>query len=88
MLNMKTLFQKTPVELPKQPIPKEKRKCLLHTIGGGCYVKKLDQNLPPLKKRRLSKKYYKQEDKIKRKLHNSDQAWNDWKFKIHWNKLG
>ena len=28
------LFQKIPVELPKQPSPKEKRQSLLHAIGG------------------------------------------------------
>ena len=32
---MKELFQKIPVELPNQPIPKEKRKSLLRAIGGG-----------------------------------------------------
>ena len=53
---MKELFQKIPVELPNQPSPKEKRKSLLHSIGGGCYVYKLGQKLPPLKKRRLTNK--------------------------------
>ena len=32
---MKGLFQKIPVELPNKHIPKEKRKSLLHAIGGG-----------------------------------------------------
>ena len=30
------LFQKKTVELPKQPIPKEKRRSLLHAMGRGC----------------------------------------------------
>ena len=47
--NMKNLFQKIPVELPKQPSPKENRKSLLHSIGGGWYVKKIGQKLPTLK---------------------------------------
>ena len=63
---MKNLFQKTPVELPKQPIPKEKLQSLLHAIGGGWYVNKLGQKLPPPKKRKLSKKYQKEEDEINR----------------------
>ena len=50
------MSQKIPVELPKQPISKEKRKSLLHAIGGGWYVKKLGQKLTPLKKSKLSKK--------------------------------
>ena len=53
---MKELFQKIPVELPNQPSPKEKFQSLLHDIGGGWYVEKLVQNLPPLKKSKLSKK--------------------------------
>ena len=53
---MEELFQKIPVELPNQPSRKEKRKSLLHAIGCGWYVDKLGQNLPPLKKRKLSKK--------------------------------
>ena len=52
---MKLIFQKTPVELPNQPIPKEKRKSLLHAIGGGWYVDKLGQKVPTSKKRKLSK---------------------------------
>ena len=48
--------QKIPVELPKQTSPKEKRKSLLHVIGGDWYVKKSVQKLPPLKRRELRKK--------------------------------
>ena len=80
------MSQKIPVEHPKQPISKEKRKSLLHAIGGGWYVKKLGQQLPPLKKRKLSRKTQKEEDEIKRKLQESNQYWNDWKFQIYWNK--
>ena len=53
---MEELFHKIPVEIPNQHSPKEKRKSLLHSIGGGWYVDKLGQNLPPLKKRKLIKK--------------------------------
>ena len=53
---MKELFQKIPVELSNKSSPKEKRKLLLHTIGGGWYVEKLVQKLPPLNKSKLSKK--------------------------------
>ena len=38
----------------------------------------LGQNLPPLNKRRLSKKEQENEDKIKIKLHEANLAWNDW----------
>ena len=52
VFNMGKLFQKILVELPKQPIPKKKSQSLLHAIGGGWYVEKLDQKLQPLKKRK------------------------------------
>ena len=81
------LFLKISVEFPKQPSPKGKYKSLLNSIEGGWYVKKLVQKLPPLKKRKLSKKSKKEEDEIKIKLHEDNQAWNDWRFQIHWNTL-
>ena len=52
LFNMKKLFQKNPVELPKQPSPRKKRRSPLHAFGGGWYVNKLGQKLPPKKKRR------------------------------------
>ena len=67
---MKELFQKIPVELPDQPSPKEKHKSLLHAVGGGWYVEKSVQKLPPLKKRKLSKK---KENEIKIKLTVANQ---------------
>ena len=39
-----------PIELPNKTSTKEKRRSLLHTIGGGWYMDKLGQNLSPLKK--------------------------------------
>ena len=50
------IIYKIPVKLPNKPIPKEKRKALLHAIGGGWYVEKLGQKLKPLNKIKLSKK--------------------------------
>ena len=47
---------KIPVELPKPSSPKEKHQSLLHAIGGGWYVKKLGQNIPPLKKKIINQK--------------------------------
>ena len=48
---MEELFQKINVKLPNQPIPKEKRKSLLHAIGGVWYVETLSQKLlTPVKK--------------------------------------
>ena len=78
---------KIPVELPKQSSTKEKRQYLLHAIGCGCYVTKLSQKLPPLRKIRLRKKPQEKKDEIKIKLHKANQACNDWKCQIHWNKL-
>ena len=49
------LFQKILVELPKPPIPKKKHQSLLHAIGGGWYMNKFGENLPPLNKRKINK---------------------------------
>ena len=84
---MKELFHKIQVELTKKPSPREKRKSLLHAIGGGCYVDKLVHNIPPPKKRELIKKWKEEEDKIKRIITEANQEWCDGKFQIHWNKL-
>ena len=43
---MDLFFQKITVELPNQPSTKEKRKSVLHAIGGGWYMDKLGQKLP------------------------------------------
>ena len=50
-------------------------------------INKLGQKLPPLKKRRLSKKSQKEKDEINRKLQKANKDGNYWRFKIHWNKL-
>ena len=69
---MEWLFKKIPGKLPNKPSPKEKRKLLLHAIGGGWYVEKLWQKLTSLKKRKLRKKQ-EEENKIKRKITKSTQ---------------
>ena len=56
IFDVEKLLQKISVELPKPPIPKENHQSLLHAIGGGCYMNKLGQKLPPLRKRKLRKK--------------------------------
>ena len=73
VFNINKLFQKIPVEIPKQPSQKEKCKSLLHAIVGGWYVKKLGHKLPPLKKSILSKKSQKKEDEIKIILTKANQ---------------
>ena len=56
---MDSMFHKIPVKIPKPFILKKKRKHLLHAIGGECYMNKLNENLPPLKKRKLIKNHKK-----------------------------
>ena len=57
---------------------------LLEVVG---IWKKISENLPPLKKKKLIKKSQENMDEIKINLHKANQYWNDWKFQIHWNKL-
>ena len=47
---MKYFVHNIPVELPKKPSLKIKHISLLHAIGGGWYMYKLVQKLPPLYK--------------------------------------
>ena len=80
---MKIMFQKKSLELPKPPTCKVKRQYLLHANVGGWYMKKLNEKLPPLKKRKTRKKSQEREDKIKINLQTADQNLNYWKFQIH-----
>ena len=50
-------------------------------------MEKLNENLLPLKKRKLSKKAQVKEEKIKINPQMENQNWNDRKFQIYWNKL-
>ena len=50
-------------------------------------MKKLGQELPPLRQGVLSKKSQKEEDEINIKLIEANQYCNYCKFQIHWNKL-
>ena len=52
---MKSMFQNIPVELPKSFSHKGKLQSLLPDIGGDWYMNKLNGNLLPLKKQKLSK---------------------------------
>ena len=49
-------------------------------------MEKLGQKLPPLKKRKLSKKVLKEEEGINRRLAEANQMCNDWKCQIYLNK--
>ena len=84
---MENMIKKTPVELPKPPITKEKHQSLLYAIGGGWYINKLSENILTPKKIKLNKKSQENKDKRKRNLQMANQNCNDWKLYIHWNKL-
>ena len=49
--------------------------------------KKISKTLPPLLKKKLSKKAQYKDNKIKSNLQAANQNWNGWKFQIHWNML-
>ena len=53
---MKGLFEKIPAQLPKPQILREKRQSLLHDIGGEWYMKKINEKLSPLKKKKAKNK--------------------------------
>ena len=62
MINM---FQKIPFELPKPLSNKERRQSLLHAVGGDWWLKKINEKIPPLKKRRLGRKLQEKEGEIR-----------------------
>ena len=56
-------------------------------IGGGWFMEKSAKGLPPLKRKKPSKKTQERQDEIQNKLYEANRLWNDWKFQLHWNKL-
>ena len=60
---------------------------MITDIGDGWYLEKCEKGLPPLKRKKLSKKSQERDDFIKNKLFQSNRWWNDWKFQLHWNIL-
>ena len=81
------MFNKTPVELPKPLTQRGKCQSLLHAIGGGWYMNKLNENILPPKRTETKKKPTRKEDEIKRNLQMENQNSNDCRFRIRWNKL-
>ena len=53
---MKYVFKKIPQTMIKALTPKEKIQKLMADIGGGWYMEKSAKGLPPLKRKKLSKK--------------------------------
>ena len=62
----------------------EKNQNLITDIGGGRYLEYFEKGLPPLKRKKLSKKAQERDDLIKNKLFQSNRWWNDWNFQLHW----
>ena len=50
-------------------------------------MEKFNEKLPLLKKMKQSNKAQEKEDEIRIKPQTANTNWNDWKFKINWNKL-
>ena len=56
-------------------------------IGGGWYKEKGARGLTPLSRTKLRKKAQERQDEIQKKLYETNNWWNDWKFQLHLNKL-
>ena len=78
--DMIELFKKIPTTKSKPLSQDRKHQLLLTDIGGVWNMKKISNNLPPLKKQNISKKSQEKDDKIKKNLQTSNRNWNDWKF--------
>ena len=47
----------------------------------------MTKGLPPLRKRKLSKKAQEKDYRIKCKLHTANSNWDYCKFQLYWNKI-
>ena len=83
---MKEISKKIPLTMIKALNQKQKVQKLMTEIGGGWYMEKSAKGLPLLRISTLSKKPQDKEDEIK-KNYEANKWWNDWKLKLHWNKL-
>ena len=50
-------------------------------------MEKCEKVLPPLKRKKLSKKAKERDDLIKKNLYETNRWWNDWRFQLNWNIL-
>ena len=50
-------------------------------------MEKCEKVLPPLKRKKLSKKAKERDYLINKNLYETNRWWNDWKFQLHWNML-
>ena len=78
------MFKTIPQHFETPLTSREKNQKLITDIGGGWYLEKCEKGLPPLKRKKLSKKSQERGDLIKSKLFQSNRWWNDWKFQLHW----
>ena len=62
--SMKYMFMQIPQNVEIALTPKEKIQKLLTDIGGGWYMAKSSRGLPPLKRKKLSKKAQERQDYI------------------------
>ena len=56
-------------------------------MGGGWFLESINAKLPPIKRRRLSKKGENKEDDIKMNLWEANEHWNHCKLQLHCNNL-
>ena len=61
---MKEVFKKIPQNVEKKLTSREKNQKLMTDIGGGWYLKKCKRGLPPLERKKLSKKAQERHDYI------------------------
>ena len=61
---MKEMFKKIPQNVEKPLTSREKNQKFITDIGGGWYLKRCEMGLPPLNRKKLSKKAQEMHDLI------------------------
>ena len=61
------MFKTIPQNVEKPLTSREKNEKLITDIGGGWYLEKCEKGLPPLKRKKLSKKSQQRDDLIRKK---------------------
>ena len=70
IIAMEEMFKQIPQTVESALTAKETKKKLMTDIGGGWYLKKCEKGLPPLKRKKLSKKAQGRHDLIKKNFMN------------------
>ena len=84
---MKEMFKQIPQNVEKPLTSREKKSKIDDRYWWWMVFEKCERGLPPLKRKKLSKKTQERHDFILKKLYQYNRWWSDWRFQLHWNNI-